>query len=92
MLYNILLVSAVQCGEPATEAKGLVIQLRLTLCKPLDCSLPGSSVNGILQANILEGLPLPSPSDLPDPGVEPLSLMFPDWQTASLLLVPHGYE
>ena len=26
----------------------------LTLCDPMDCSLPGSSVHGILQARILE--------------------------------------
>ena len=26
----------------------------LTLCDPLDCSLPGSSVHGILQARTLE--------------------------------------
>ena len=25
-----------------------------TLCDPMDCSLPGSSVHGILQARILE--------------------------------------
>ena len=25
-----------------------------TLCNPMDCSLPGSSVHGILQARILE--------------------------------------
>ena len=25
-----------------------------TLCEPVDCSLPGSSVHGILQARILE--------------------------------------
>ena len=25
-----------------------------TLCKPMDCSLPGASVHGILQARILE--------------------------------------
>ena len=28
--------------------------LLLTLCYPMDCSLPGSPVNGILQARILE--------------------------------------
>ena len=28
----------------------------LTLCDPMDCSLPGSSVCGILQARILEGV------------------------------------
>ena len=32
----------------------LVTQLCLTLCHPRDCSLPGSSVHGILQARILE--------------------------------------
>ena len=31
-----------------------VAQLCLTLCDPMDCSLPGSSVHGILQARILE--------------------------------------
>ena len=31
-----------------------VAQLCPTLCNPLDCSLPGSSVHGILQARILE--------------------------------------
>ena len=29
-------------------------QSRQTLCDPMDCSLPGSSVHGILQARILE--------------------------------------
>ena len=31
-----------------------VAQWRLTLCDPLDCSLPGSSVHGIFQAKVLE--------------------------------------
>ena len=29
-------------------------------CDPMDCSLPGSSVNGILQARILEWVAMPS--------------------------------
>ena len=32
----------------------LVTQLCLTLCNPMDCSPPGSSVHGIFQARILE--------------------------------------
>ena len=32
----------------------IVTQLCLTLCNPLDCSLPGSSVHGIPQARVLE--------------------------------------
>ena len=31
-----------------------LLQLCLTLCDPMDCNLPGSSVHGILQARILE--------------------------------------
>ena len=42
----------------------------LTLCDPLDCSPPGSSVCGISQATILEWLPFPPPRDLPRPGVK----------------------
>ena len=32
----------------------------LTLCDPMNCSLPGSSVHGILQATILEWVTMPS--------------------------------
>ena len=35
-------------------------QLCWTLCNPVDCSLSGSSVCGILQARILEWLAIPS--------------------------------
>ena len=37
----------------------LVTQLCLTLWDPMDCSLPGSSVHGILQAVILEWVAMP---------------------------------
>ena len=36
------------------------LQSCLTLCSPVDCSLPGSSVMGILQARILEWVAMPS--------------------------------
>ena len=36
------------------KVKVLVTQSCLTLCRPMDYSLPGSSVDGILQARILE--------------------------------------
>ena len=49
----------------------LVVQLCLPLCEPMDCSLPGSSVHGILQARIWSGLPFPPPGDLPDQVTEP---------------------
>ena len=53
------------------------LQSCLTLCDPTDCSPPGSSVHRILQARILELLLCPPPGDLPNPGVEPESLMSP---------------
>ena len=37
-----------------------VAQLCLTLCDPMDCSLPGSSVHEIFQARILECVPISS--------------------------------
>ena len=36
------------------------LQLCPTLNDPMDCSLPGSSVHGILQARILEWVAMPS--------------------------------
>ena len=52
----------------------ILTQSCLTLCEPMDCSLPGSSVHGILQ-EYWSGLPCPSPGNLPSPGIEPESLM-----------------
>ena len=34
------------------------LQSCVTLCDPMDCSPPGSSVHGILQARILEWFPI----------------------------------
>ena len=41
-----------------------------TLCDPVDCSLPGSSM-GFSRQEYWSGLPFPSPGDLPHPGIEP---------------------
>ena len=42
------------CEHPSLTCVRSVAQSRPTLCDPIDCSLPGSSVHGILQARILE--------------------------------------
>ena len=52
------------------KMKVLVTQLCLTLCNPMDCSLPGSSVHGFLQARILECVAILFPGDLPNKGTE----------------------
>ena len=50
------------------------LQSCLTLCNPMDCSPPGPSVHGIIQARILEWVAITS---LPKLGIEPMSLMSP---------------
>ena len=64
----------------------LVTELCLTLCDPMGCSPPGSSVHGIIQEEYWSGLPFFSPGDLPDPGIEPTSAL----QADSLLSDPPG--
>ena len=49
------------------------VQSCSTLCDPMDCSHPGSSVRGTLQARILGWFAMPSSRGLPDPGIEPSS-------------------
>ena len=61
-----------------------------TLCDPMDCSLQGSSVHGVLQARILVWAPCPSPGDIFDPGIKPKSLMPLHWQVGSLSLRHQG--
>jgi len=46
-------------------------------CDSTDCSLPGSSVHGILQARILQWVAISFSGELPDPGMEPSSLLSP---------------
>ena len=58
-----------------------------TLCDPMDCSLPGSSVHGVFQARILEWVAIPSPGYLPDTGMESGS---PTLQADSLPSKPQG--
>ena len=72
--------------------KVLVAQSCPTLCHPMDCSLPGSSVHGILRdspgfSRNWSGLPFLSPGDLPNPGTEPRSPALP---ADSLLPEPLG--
>ena len=52
------------------KMKVLVAQPCSILCDPMDCSPPDSSVHGISRQEHWSGLPLPSPGDLPDPGIE----------------------
>ena len=66
----------IQARRGGTCAKSL--QSCLTLCHPMDCSQPGSSVYGNVQAKILSGLPCPPPGVLPNPGIKPISFTSPE--------------
>ena len=47
-----------------------------TLCDPMDCSLPCSSVLGISQERLQEWVAISFSRDLPDPGIEPMPAAF----------------
>ena len=65
----------------------LVTQLCPTLCDPMDCSPPVSSVMRFSRQGYWSTLPFPSPGDLPNPGIEPRS---PTLQADSLLTELQG--
>ena len=65
-----------EANFPEKKVKVLVAQSCLTLCDPMDCSLPNSSVHGILLARILEWVAISFSRDLPDPGIEPRVSLF----------------
>ena len=86
--------SRVSCTERRIQSKNpcglcLVSQLCPTLCDPVDCGPPGSSVRRILRQEHWGGLPLPPPGDLPHPGSEPGS---PALQADSSLSKPPGRQ
>ena len=60
----------IDVGYKWTAREGEVTQSCPTLCDPVDCSPPGSSIHGILQAKYWNGLPFPCPGDIPNPGIE----------------------
>ena len=70
-------------------ASSLCAQSCLTLCGPMDCSPPVSSVEFFRQV-YWSGLPFPTLGDLPDPGIKPVSLVSPALAGSSLPLALPG--
>ena len=61
-MYNL---TEVKACLPINWSTNMYVHAKLlqscpTLCDPVDCSLPGSSVHGILQAGMLEWIALSS--------------------------------
>ena len=70
--------------SPPINCLPIIIRLaqsRLTLCGPMDCSLPRSSAHAIFQAQILKwgAISYSMGSSQPNPGIEPASLESPAW-------------
>ena len=65
-----------------------LLQLCLTLCDPMDCSLPGSMA--ISRHKYWSELSCPPPGNLPDPGIGPMSPAVPAFKVDSLPSQPPG--
>ena len=78
-LWMVMKASEFAVGFGSDLCCHLVTKLCLTLCNPMDWSLPGASV----QARILEWVAISYFKGLPDPQIEPVFLA---WQAASLPL------
>ena len=67
------------------ESESEVALSCLTLCDPMDCTHQAPPSMEFFRQEYWNGLPLPSPGDLPDPGIEPGS---PTLQADTLLSEP----
>ena len=75
----------------AVHVRAKSLQLALTLCNPMDCSRPGSSAHGILQAIILEWVATPFLQGiLLTQGLNLCLLCFLFWRECSVPLMPPG--
>ena len=91
-VYDILIsVCVCVCVCVCARARAKLLQPCLTLSDPMDCSLPGSSVQRILQARILERVAVSYFNGSSPPRDQTLvSLCLLHWQAGSLPLSPPG--
>ena len=96
LIYNVVLVSGVQQSD-SVKCVYICLYVCVFSCSVMsDSAIPWSVA---CQAPLpmtfsgqeyWSGLPFPSPGDLPDPGIEPVSLASPALQADSLLLSHRG--
>ena len=77
VLGTVPCLAASLASHPPDASACLVAQSCPTLCDPMDCSPPGSSVHWILQARILEWVAVPSCRGSSQPGIKLASPMSP---------------
>ena len=66
------------------------VLLCLTVCNPMGCSPPGSSVHGIFKARILKWVAISFFRESPQPGIKPMSPVSSALQADSLPAEPLG--
>ena len=90
--------TSVRTWQPSaqnSESESVSHSVVSTLCNPMDCSPPGSSVHAfqLNEARILSELPFPSPGDPLNPGIRPRSsILLMDYLPSEppCLLIPLG--
>ena len=88
---TVTILCMLRCFSHVRLCATLWIQSCPTVCDPMDYSLTGSSVHGILQARILEWVPMAFSRVSSQPrDWTHISLHLLHWQADSLLLVPPG--
>ena len=75
------------CLENPMNSESEIAQLCLTLCEPMNCSLPGFFVSGIFQARILEWVAISFSRGSSQPRDQPRS---PEFQADTLPSEPPG--
>jgi len=73
---------------PAITVQGGGICWIAGIVFPFDCSPPSSSAHGIFQARILEWVAISFSRASPNPGIEPVSPVSPEFQADSLPTEP----
>ena len=88
-----LVCCSVWAREELDNTEGLIVHVCSVMSvsfDPMECSLPVSSVYGILQTRILEWVVISSSRDLPNPGMEPSSSCISG--TGRWILLPLGHR
>ena len=73
----VVLISGIKQSDSVIHSGGLVTKSCLTLSNPMDCSPPEILSMEFSRQKYCSRLPFPSQGDLPNPRIEPASLVSP---------------
>ena len=73
-------------GYSLSRIRAKLLESCPALCDPMDCSLPGSSIHGILQSRILEYVAMPSSRG----SFQPRTTYLLKWAKSRILITTNG--